>query len=77
MSKTVYREVVGEITPLGASAKSTIETFILNQLGSYAETQLEVSPATATHIKAASLVWEDGEVRLAVRFGVDGDWTSS
>ena len=69
---------------LGETARSTLENFIINNLGEDAEYVFEMGPGTVgvENIKAASIHWEDdadnpGETicRLIVKFEKEGTWS--
>ena len=76
MSKIMSRTYRGTIDELGAGAKSTLETFIINQLGDDASADLEVT-VDATNIKKAIIWWkDDGTVTLHAFFQEEGVWTA-
>lgn len=69
---------------LGAAARTTIEDFIISNLGPDAETAFEMTPGTVdiSHVRSASVHWEsDGEggtqCRIAVAFYKEGTWTAT
>lgn len=77
MAKVMTRNFKGTIEALGPVARDTLETFILNQLGTEASADLETT-VDATNIKKAVLFWnrETDTVSLDAFFAESGYWTS-
>lgn len=76
MSKVMSRTYKGTIEELGAGARSTLETFVLNQLGDEASADLEVT-VDATNIKKVVIWWTDDDtVTLHAFFQEEGVWTA-
>ena len=69
---------------LGAPARTTIEDFVINNLGPDAEAVFEMAPGTVdvSHINSASVHWEDDgeggtQCVLKVWFEKEGTWTAT
>ena len=76
MSKIMTRVFKGTIDQLGSGAQSTLESFILNQLGDEASADLEVT-VTADNIKKVVIFWnDDSTVTLHAFFEEVGVWTA-
>lgn len=76
MAKAMTRIFQGVIDELGSGAQSTLETFLINQLGAEASADLEVT-VDENNLKKAILFWNDnGTVTLRAFFEQDGLWTA-
>lgn len=77
MSKAMSRIFRGTIESLGSTARSTVETFIINQLGAQASADLETT-VDATNIGKVVIFWnrDENTVSLDAFFKEEGYWTS-